>query len=90
LDKHFTNDEVPDGDDAKKIIDTTHKFVEGRLKVLEDEMNEEPEGYVLINIGKSEIRYYYSEKLAVKMLDSISEKDFNYIMTKIFLELNQQ
>lgn len=76
--------------DAKIIVDKVYSFVKQRLKPLEDLMNQEKDGYVAVNIRKPEIRYYYSEELANKMMGSITEEDFRHEMTKIYLSINQQ
>jgi|GEM_PF-6189414 len=66
------------------------EFIIERLSVLNEEIEKEPNGYVWVDIGKPEIRYYFSEPLAKKMLDSISEADYRYITTKIYYYLNRQ
>lgn len=85
-----TKDYFTKNSNAKKIIETVHSFVETRLKPLNDEINNEPEGHILIDIGKPEIKYFFSKPLALKMMGSISEDDFKHIMMTIYFNLNQQ
>jgi hypothetical protein len=76
--------------DSKIITEEIRRFVKGRLIVFKEEMNKYPNGYVLIDIGKPEIRYYYPNELALKLLSCVTEEDFKYITTKIYYLLNQQ
>lgn len=87
---YVTKEYFTKNSNAQKIIETVQSFVETRLKPLIDEIDNEPEGRILIDIGKPEIKYYFSRPLALKMMESISEDDFKYIMTTIYFNLNQQ
>lgn len=86
----IVREDITPNTDARKIVDKVQSFVETRLAVLSDEIYNEANGKIIIDIGKPEIRYYYSENLATKMMGSITEDDFKYIMSKIFFEINQQ
>jgi len=76
--------------DAKIIIDEIANLIKERLKDLEHLMSEEPTGYILVNIGKPEIRYYYSQDLGKRLNDMIPEEYYRQITTKLYYYLNRQ
>ena len=76
--------------DAKIIIEKIYSYIVGRLKIIENEMNEEPNGYIWIDIGTPELRSYYSKPISDKVMESVTEVDFKRTMYAIYLSLNQQ
>lgn len=80
---------------AKLIVEEIEPFIISRLAVLKDQIDTEPNGFIVVNIADEEGNphiYYnnYSEELALRMRNSISESDYLFITTKVYYLISQQ
>jgi hypothetical protein len=70
------------------IMTTMKNFVEQRLNVLREEIEENENYKIVIHFFNRQIRFYgVSEELSRKMIGSINQQDYEFLMNQIWSEL---